>query len=116
MWPRTQVHNTAERMWSHASQSTWSEGLVSNVSSVRLGGVHTCTYSCPLVIGSLRTHVDTSSEKSSTHKHFSLAVVPLFSALQSYYGEPSIEQKVLGLLVSSLCVCICALIRSECVI
>lgn len=108
MWPRTQAHNTAKRMWSHASQSTWSEGLVTNFSSMRLGGVHTCTYSCPLVIGSLRNHVNTTSVKSCTHK--------LFSLLQSYYGEPSVQQKLLGLLVSSLCVCTCALTGSDCVI
>lgn len=41
-------------------QSVW----ISNVSSTHPGGVHTCTQSCLLVIGShRRMHVDTRSEQ-----------------------------------------------------
>ncbi len=46
----------------HMSQTTFECGLsdpISNVSSMRLGCVPTCTYSCPLVIGSLRTYFKT---------------------------------------------------------
>lgn len=30
---------------------------------------------------------------------------PFLSRLQSYYGEPSVQQKLLGLMVGSVCVC-----------
>lgn len=41
----------------------------------------------------------------SHHRHF---------ALQSYYGEASVQQKVLGLLVGSVCVRVCVFSSSEC--
>lgn len=41
----------------------------------------------------------------SHHRHF---------ALQSYYGEASVQQKVLGLLVGSACVRVCVFSSSEC--
>ncbi len=59
------VHAT-KRQWSHASQTT-SECCLSDrisvVSSICAGVVHTCSSSCPLVIGSLRTDDLTSSEQ-----------------------------------------------------
>ena len=40
-----------------------------------------------------------------THKSSSFYTVPFFFfALQSYYSEPSIQQKILGLLVSTVCI------------
>lgn len=42
---------------------------------------------------------------SSHHRHF---------ALQSYYGEASVQQKVLGLLVGSARVRVCVFSSSEC--
>lgn len=51
------------------------------------------------------TLIDMLIEKcreSHTHKRFSSYAVPFF-ALQTYNTEPSIQQKVLGLLVGSVC-------------